>query len=178
VTVVLIALTAFVIFAIAAVAIGRATFSAATTARQSVFDLDEAVDFVADRLPYELQARLSHDDVRAVLGWMLDELERVDVAFERDELRDDHEDAEVVVDDHDMAARVIGRAEKSALELSDVDVLLILDEGEAYLRAIGAVGAEAGVGEQVAPRPADGGPERSGDEGDAPDAPTAGGHPG
>jgi hypothetical protein len=153
VTVALIVLTAFVIFAIAAVAVGRFTFTGAVTARQSVFDLDEAVDFVADRLPFELQARLSHDEVRAVLGWMLDELERAAVAYERDELRVDHEDDEVVVDEQTMAARVIGRAERSDLDLSDVDILLILEEAEAYLRAIGAIGAEAGIGEQAAARP-------------------------
>ena len=75
------------VFAVAAVAVGRATFSSAVTARQSVFDLDEAVEFVADRLPSEQQARLSHDDVREVIGWSLDELEASRVAYERDEER-------------------------------------------------------------------------------------------
>lgn len=153
-TILLIAVTAFVIFAIAAVAIGRATFAGARTARQAVFDLDEAVDFVADRLPAELQARLSHDDVREVLNWYLDELEADRVAYERDDERlpdDPDEDAEededlpdeIVVDEQTVAAKVIGRAEDAELGLSDLDVLLILEEGEQYLRAIGAVGGEA-----------------------------------
>lgn len=159
VVLVIVLLTAFVIFAIAAVTVGRATFTGARTARQAVFDLDEAVDYVADRLPFELQARLSHDDVRDLLGWYLDELEAKRVAYERDEERlpdpatadeaDPDEPApddgldEIVVDEDRVAATVIGRAEKAQLDVTDVDVLLVLGECEAYLRAIGAIGGPA-----------------------------------
>jgi hypothetical protein len=151
--IVILLLAGFLIFAVAAVTIGRVAATGARTARQAVFDLDEAVDFVADRLPYELQARLSHDDVRAVLAWYLDELEAERVAYERDELRlpdddpiDDDADpipATIVLDEQNLAARVIGRAETAGLGLSDVDVLLVLEESEHYLEAIGAVGGEA-----------------------------------
>lgn len=160
--IVILLLAGFLIFAIAAVTIGRVAATGARTARQAVFDLDEAVDFVADRLPYELQARMSHDDVRAVLAWYLDELEAERVAYERDELRlpddpsidpvprdDSDEDGvadvpeTIVLDEQTLAARVIGRAEEAELGLSDVDVLLVLEEGEHYLQAIGAVGGEA-----------------------------------
>jgi hypothetical protein len=145
VTLVLLLVTGFVVFAIAAVAVGRFTFASAQTARQAVFDLDEATGWVADALPYELQARLSHDDVRAVLGWFLDDLEDAGVAYERDEeRRDDEASPPVVVDDHALTARVLGRAEEAGLDLSDLDVLLILEAGDGYLRAIGAVGTAAG----------------------------------
>jgi len=143
--IVLIIVTALAVFVVAAVAVGRTTFRSSTTARQANFDLTEAVDFVADRLPFELQARLSHDDVHAVLGWYLDELEAHRVAYERDELRlDDAEGDDVVLEESDLAAQVIGRCEQAGLELSDVDVLFVLEEGEQYLRAIGALGGPAG----------------------------------
>ncbi len=162
--IVILLLAGFLIFAIAAVTIGGVAARGARTARQAVFDLDEAVEFVADRLPYELQARMSHDEVRTVLAWYLDELEAERVAYERDELRlpddpavesdgesgddgdgggDDPEPDSIVLDEQSLAAQVIGRAEKAELGLSDVDVLLVLEEGEHYLQAIGAVGGEA-----------------------------------
>jgi hypothetical protein len=159
---VLLLLTAFVIFAIAAVTVGRVAFVGARTARQSVFDLDEAVDYVADRLPPDLQARLTHQDVHTILGWYLDELESKKVAYERDELRlpepideevdpdepaDDDGDEpvldEIVVDEDRIAARIISRTEKAGLEMNDVDVMLVLGECEDYLRAIGAIGGRA-----------------------------------
>jgi hypothetical protein len=142
---VLILLTALVIFVVAAVAVGRVAHTSSVTARQAVFDLDEAVDFVADRLPYELQARLSHDDVRAVLGWYLDELEASQVAYERDQQRLPEQGGDdIVLDEQHLTAQVIGRCEAIGMELSDVDVLFVLEEGEQYLRAIGALGREAG----------------------------------
>jgi hypothetical protein len=166
VTLVLVLVTAFLIFAIAAVTVGQMTFSAARTARQAVFDLDEAVDYVADRLPYEVQARLSHDDVRRLLSWYLDELEAKRVAYERDEERlpeDAGQDIEasnarevddaalenietldeIVVDEDRVAAKVLGRAEKAKLDVTDVDVLLVLGECEQYLIDIGAIGGRA-----------------------------------
>lgn len=144
-TIVVLALTAFVVFAVAAVAVGRVVAAGSTSARQAVYDLDEATDWVADRLPFELQARLSHDDVRVVLAWYLDELEAKGVAYERDEERPDaDEPGPLVVDEDAAAARVLGRVEEAGnLELSDVDVLLVLEEGLGYLRAIGAIGGAA-----------------------------------
>lgn len=143
-TVVVLALTAFAVFAIAAVAIGRFTFGSAQEARQAVFDLDEAVEWVADRLPPDLQARMSHEDVRSLLGWYLDELEGTGVAYERDEERLPDDGGEpVVVQEDEVAARVLERAELAGVDCSDVDVLLVIDETVGYLRAIGAVGHEA-----------------------------------
>ena len=47
------------------------------------------------------------------------------------------------LDEQTVAARVIGRAEDTDLDLSDVDILLVLEEVEQYLVAIGAVGGQA-----------------------------------
>ena len=54
-------------FLIAAVSIGVVSGSLAARPRRSVYDLEEAVEFVADRLPDDLTARISFDDVRSVL---------------------------------------------------------------------------------------------------------------
>ena len=61
-------LAAIGVFVIAAATVGGVTGSLAVRPRRSVYDLDEAVEFVAERLSPELTAELSFEDVRAVLS--------------------------------------------------------------------------------------------------------------
>jgi len=70
-------------------------------------------------------------------------LEETGVAYERDEERLDDEGEALVVDEDQLAARVLGRAEERDIDVSDVDVLFVIDETVGYLRAIGALGPEA-----------------------------------
>ncbi len=77
----LVAAAALVVFAIAAVAVGQVVATESSRPRQAVYDLHEATDWVAERLPFEVQARISHDDVHTVLSWYLDELEVKGVAY-------------------------------------------------------------------------------------------------
>ena len=142
-------------FVIAAVSIGVVSGSLAARPRRSVYDLDEAVDFVADRLPDELTARISFDDVRNVLLFHCDYLAAKGVASER--TADDIGSALVVVPDDEPTAFVLGKVEEAGLGLSDADVVTILDVELEYYRAIGAIGPEL-VG------PVD--PERSADPSD------------
>ena len=39
-----------------------------------MFDLDEAVEWVAADLPFEVSAQLSHEEVRQLLTWSLEHL--------------------------------------------------------------------------------------------------------
>jgi len=55
------------IVGIGLVLIGRETARLAASPRPAVFDMTEAVEFIADRLPADTQARISHDDVRWIL---------------------------------------------------------------------------------------------------------------
>ena len=71
------------VFVIAAVSIGVVSSSLAQRPRRSVYDLLEAVDFVADRLPDDVTAQVSYEDVRAVLLFHCDYLEAKGVASER-----------------------------------------------------------------------------------------------
>src|SRR5918997_1222036 len=87
--------------------------------RPAVFDLEEAVDFIADVLPDDVAGRLSHDDVR----WVL----RADVDLLEEATLEGEERPESVVDEDDAVARIIGRAEVERPELSDEDVVAVLD---------------------------------------------------
>lgn len=131
-------LAAVVCFVIAAVTIGGVTGNLAARPRRSVYDLDEAVDFVADLLPEDLTAELSFEDVRAVLLAHCDYLASKGVAS--DKTADDIGEALVVVPDDEPVAWVIGRLEEQGVEIPDADVVTVLDVEERYYEAIGAIG--------------------------------------
>ena len=125
-------------FVIAAVSVGVVSGSLAQRPRRSVYDLEEAVDFVADLLPDDMTAQISYDDVRSVLLFHCDYLAAKGVASER--TADDIGSALVVVPDDEPTAYVLGRVTEDGLGLSDDDVVRILDAELDYYRAIGAIG--------------------------------------
>ena len=135
-----IVLAAIGCFVIAAVAIGSVTGSLAVKPRRSVYDLEEAVDFVAERLPEEATAELSYDDVRAVLLAHCDYLADKGVASAR--TADDIGSGLVLVPDDEPVAFVIGRLEQQGLDIPDERVALVLDTETGYYRAIGAIGPQ------------------------------------
>lgn len=142
-----VALVAVVVIGL--VVVGGETARLSTMARPAVFDLAEAVEFIADRLPSDVQARLSHDDVRWVLLADADLLEESTAGpperrypWSRRPVL-----AEVlppeVVDEDQAVARIIALAEGSGRDLADEDIVAVLDVRLAYLEAIGAVGPQA-----------------------------------
>ena len=118
-----------VVVVIGLVVLGREASRLATSVRPAVFDMTEAVEFIADRLPVDAQGRLSHDDVRWVLLADADLLEAV------------AEEGEV--DPDEAVARILDAADRSGRELEDGDVVAVLEGRTAYLEAIGAIGPEA-----------------------------------
>jgi hypothetical protein len=133
-----IVLAALGCFVIAAVAIGSVTGSLARRPRRSVYDIEEAVDFVAERLPDDVTAAVSYDDVRAVLLAHCDYLAAKGVASER--TADDIGSGLVVVPDDEPLAFVLGRVGEEGLDVTDEQVVQILDVEERYYEAIGAIG--------------------------------------
>jgi hypothetical protein len=142
VLVVFLVVAAVVVVAIGLVAVGAVTGRLAEEPKRSVFDLDEAVEFVAARLSDEVTATLSYDEVRQIIEWHLDELEAKGVAGESDHDLDQLPTGPIVTEDDESVAYVIGRANDVGLELDDVHVFEVLDAEQQYLRAIGAVGPE------------------------------------
>ena len=149
------------------VVVGRETARLAAAARPAVFDLEEAVEFIAERLPPDSQARMSHDDVRWVLRADADLLEEAtagapegrypwsrppaDAAAEEpepvpgatvDELGQVVEDEHTVDADH-AVARILAEADRAGRDVADEDVAAVLDARLEYLEAIGAVGGQA-----------------------------------
>lgn len=129
---------------IAFLALWWVTKRLATTEAAAVYDISEATDYVADRLPTALQNKLSHEDVESLLYWHLGymrvhgmatfgetDLEAQEAAVGGDEVIA-HED--VVVD------AVMTEAARSGRDLDEVDVVVVLELSNEYLAAIGALG--------------------------------------
>lgn len=164
--VVFVVLAVVVIVGIALVAVGRVTASLAAEPPPPLFDLEEAVHYVADLLPDEVTARISYDDVRALLTALVDRLEEKGVALDAADLAEgavpaaldadpDLPDTGVrVEDDDDALAFMLGRATDLDLDVEDTDVVEVLRLGLAYLREIGAIGTPVTDEAPAADRPA------------------------
>jgi hypothetical protein len=134
-------LAALLVAAIGLVAVGAATGRLAAEPPRSVFDLDEAVEHVSDRLPPDATATLTFDDVRQLLTWQVEYLEGKGVAGRSDHSLEARPSGPLVTEDDESVAYVLGRAGDAGVELDDVLVAEVLDAGLGYLVAIGAIGA-------------------------------------
>jgi hypothetical protein len=128
------------VVAIGLIAVGAVTGRLAEEPRRSVFQLDQAVEYVAERLPDDVTAQLSYDDVAQILAWHLDYLEQKGVAGENDHELEDLPQGPIVTADDEAVAYVIGRGSAVGTELDDVHVFEVLTAEQDYLRAIGAIG--------------------------------------
>lgn len=132
---ILVAVATVAVIVLGLVVVGRETGRLSARVHPAVFDLEEAVDFIADGLPVDVASRLTHADVRWVLRADADLLER--------STAEDPERGRAVVDEHDAVARILARAEDEGWPIEDTDVVAVLDGRTAYLEAIGAVGPQA-----------------------------------
>ena len=142
--VIFIVASAAAVFAIAAVVIGREARRLDAVAPRAVYLIEEATEFVADRLPEATQARLTPDELQNILvlhmGWLHAHGLQPDGVVDR---RQDIDDLVVVAEDT-LAGYILGEAEKHGIEvLDDVDVVHVVDAHLEYFNMIGAVGPKA-----------------------------------
>jgi hypothetical protein len=136
VTILLALVAGGIVVLVAVVAIGREALVLGNQPRQAHYDLDEAVQYVGDRLPDAVTARITYDDVRALLRWHLEYLRDRDVPARRDLVQG----GPAVVEDDEGIAFVLGRADADGLDVTDEEVAAVLDLELGYLGAIGAIG--------------------------------------
>jgi len=144
ITGVFVAAAAVCVLAIAAIVIGREARRLDAVAPRAVYDLDQAADFVADRLPEVTQARLTPDELQAMLAlhmrWLHAQGLQPDRAVDK---RQDIAELLLISEDQ-LSAYLLSEAEKSGVELlDDVDVVHVVRAHLAYFDAIGAVGPTA-----------------------------------
>lgn len=134
-------LAAVVVFSIAAGAIGRESHRLDAIAPRAVYTLDEAVDFVADRIPERSQARLTPAEVETLLIGHINWLHSRGLAPDRVVDQRQSIESPLIVSDEALIAHLLGIASESEIEiLDDVDVVEVVDAHLRYLDAIGAVG--------------------------------------
>ncbi len=131
------------VVAIAFVSVGIAVGRLEHETAPSVYRLAAAVEYVADRLPDEVTARISYDDVQTVLGWHLDWFAAVGLATSHGQELGDPAvavDGMAVADTDAATDAVVARA-LSEGGPDPVDVVCILEAQLAYLTEIGALSA-------------------------------------
>ena len=132
---------ALLVFAIAAVTIGREARRLDSFAPRAVYELEQATKYVADRLPSDSQARLTFQELRKLLvfhmRWLHDKgLQPLDVIDRRQDIVE-----EIVISEETLTAYLLGAAERNRIEiLEDVDVVHVVQAHLEYFDAIGAIG--------------------------------------
>ena len=144
ITGVFIAAAAVCVFAIAAIVIGREARRLDAVAPRAVYDVDQAVEFVADMLPEVTQARLTPDELRAMLVLHMRWLHAKGLQPDRPVDKRQDIDELLLISEDQLSAYLLAEAEKSGVELlDDVDVVHVVRAHLAYFDAIGAVGPTA-----------------------------------
>ena len=139
-----------IVFVIAAAVIGREARRLDAKPPEPVFNINEAVEWVSDHLPFDVSAVLSYDDVRRIIDWNLEFFRSKGVSSNGS---GPHIDASVVVGGAETVEYVLAKAIVAGAEYTPVQVHAVLEAQMAYLVAIGAVGPEAGDDElrEIAP---------------------------
>jgi hypothetical protein len=150
ITIVLAVVAALGVFVIAAVAVGREAHRLDAVSPRVVYQLDEAVDFVCDRLPEESQARLTPAEVEQLLvfhmRWLHEQgLQPDGVVDSRQSISEP-----VIITEDALTAWLLGQAEDNGVELlDDVDAVNVVEAHLEYFEAIGAVGPQAGLDDVI-----------------------------
>lgn len=135
---------AIAVVGIAVFALWWVTTRLATTEAAAVYDISEATEHVADRLPDALQAKLSHGDVEAILYWHLAYLRGQGMATFGETDLEAQEAAvggeTVVAAEEAVVDAIMADARESGRDIDEVDVVVVVDLSNDYLRLIGAFG--------------------------------------
>ncbi len=141
ITLFFIVLAAVFTFVVAAVVVGREAHRLDSLSPRVVYIEEQALSFVADRLPADTQARLTLDELRELLVYHLRWLNMKGLQPDKVIDRPQDIDDEVVVEGDSLTAFLLGEADRNGLEIiDDIDVVYVVDAHQEYFDAIGAVG--------------------------------------
>ncbi len=125
------------VFAIAAVVVGREARRLAAQPVRRTFDFEEAVTWVCDHVGADVAAVLTPDDVRRILDWHLEYFRLKGVSGNGS---GPHIEGPVVVTGAETVNFVLRRAEQAGSPYTAEQVHAVLDAQMGYLTEIGAVG--------------------------------------
>ena len=135
---------ALLVFAIAAAFVGSEAFRLGHETPAAIFDLDEAVDAVAEELSPAAQARLTYDEVRRLILATLEDLRSKGLsALPGEEVRRAPGTEDVVLHDDAALAVVLAAVEAEGLDVADEDAAQVMQGLLRHLDRIGALGPPA-----------------------------------
>ena len=135
---------AVLVIGIAVFAVARVSVELEGTMAPALLEIDDAVEVVAEVIPFEVSAVVSHEDVDEIIRWVLDWFDRLGLVSDfGEEMGGDWvvED-QVVVDEIGVVDYAVARGVEDRPDLDSVHVTVIVDAFVNYLRDIGAVGDE------------------------------------
>lgn len=130
-----------IVFAVAAAVVGREARRLDAVPPRPTVDLDEAVEYVANHVPFEVSAVLSHGDVLQILEWNLAFLKSKGVSGNGSELHVN--ETPIVVGGAEAVDHVLSMSQQVGAGYTAEQVRAVLDAQMAYLEAIGAIGPPA-----------------------------------
>ena len=136
-------LAAALVFAIAAIVVGREARRLAAQPRRPVFDFEDAVAWVCRHVGDDVAAELTPDDVRRILHWHLEYFRLKGVSTNGSRPGGDRP---VVVGEAETVEFVMSKAEAVGSPYTPAQVHAVLDAQMAYLETIGAIGPATGPG--------------------------------
>jgi hypothetical protein len=130
-----------VVVAIAAFIVAREAGRIAKNPPPALFDFDDAYEWVLAHLPDAVAATLTPDDVRRILDLQVEFFKRKGVSANGST---EYPPGTVVIGGAETVAYILDRCEATGEAYLPEQVHGVLETQLAYLRAIGAVGPQAG----------------------------------
>lgn len=132
-----------IVFAIASGTIGREARRLDAFAPRAVYEVEQAVAYVADHLPPEAQSRLTYGELEQLLTFHLRWLHAKGLQPDRVVERRQDITLPVIIEETTEIAYLLGEADRVGLEVDDADIAHVVTAHTAYFDAIGAVGPRA-----------------------------------
>ena len=133
----------FLVVAIAFVCIGSTTRRLEQNVFPVVFELEDAIDWIAEQLPVEAASQLTHDEVGTIARWWLEYFDQNGLATTHGlELGDQalsDETIEKVIEIDDAVDFVVERSLNEEQPLDSVAVVVVVDLLRIYLTEMGAI---------------------------------------
>lgn len=129
------------VFAIAAAVVGREARRLDAIPPRPTLDLDEAVEYVSNHVPFEVSAVLSHGDVLQILEWNIAFLKTKGVSGNGSDVH--VTETPIVVGGAEAVDYVMSQSAQVGAGYTSDQVRAVLEAQLAYLEAIGAIGPPA-----------------------------------
>ena len=129
-------LAAVVVIAVALWSVGWAVGKTSAMPDQIVIDAEEAIEFCAEALPFEVTSEVSYDELRRLLRLHLEWIQAYHWAPEGDS------DGPILFEELDAVDYMVERADVVGLDITRDHITAVVEAHSAYLQVVGAIHLE------------------------------------